>query len=361
MDSAKAREVLEKKIAQGRASAMSVFERVNRDAPRDAVAKGSAIQFVDQTGGVLMALGKDAEFAPVHRHAIGQLALRAGIPAAYLAGLMATPERGWQRVLAAEILTRHYHDGDPNSRFLVRKVGHEVRGFLSDKYRRLDSRPLIDAFASECQKIGAVPVDGTCSDTRVSIKALVPQVYEPVHGEVMAFGIEWSNSDFGNGLHAVRAFLLRLACLNGATMENALGQVHLGRSLSDDIELSQRTYELDTKTSISALRDVVAGTLAPKAIETLCAGIKQADENEVEWRSLSSKLSRKLLKGELEEVRKAFESNDVVNLPPGKSVWRASNALSWIAGHTEDPDRKMELERIAGQVIHGKAEMAEAA
>ena len=55
-------------------------------------------------------------------------------------------------------------------------------------------------------------------------------------------------------------------------------------------------------------------------------------------------------------VEDAFESEDVINLPAGKSVWRASNAISWIAGRTEDPDRKLELERIAGEVLNGKAD-----
>ena len=70
------------------------------------------------------------------------------------------------------------------------------------------------------------------------MRALLPTVYEPVTGEVIAFGVEWGNSDFGAALHSVRAFILRLICLNGATMANDLAQVHLGRGISDDVELS---------------------------------------------------------------------------------------------------------------------------
>jgi hypothetical protein len=365
--SGRARDILEKKIETGRAAAMQVFERINREAPRDAIAKGQAIHFgvADydnmENPAIGLSLGSSEECLGIHKHALGQFAGRAGIPSAYLAELAGAEFGSWKRNLATEILSRHYHDGEKNSRFLVRQVGTQVRGFLSDKYRRLDSRPLIEAFAAECAKVGAVPVDGTMSDTRVTMKALIPRVYEPVPGEVIALGIEWGNSDFGAALHSVRAFILRVWCLNGAVMENALAQVHLGRGISDDIELSQKTYELDTRASISALRDVVAGTLSEKAVNALCAGIQRADEEKVEWRSVSSKLGKKLLKSEMEEARKAFESDDVVNLPAGKSVWRVSNALSWLAGHTEDPDRKLELQRFAGEVIHGRAEAAVAA
>lgn len=350
----KARSILESKIAKGRESALALFERINEQAPTDAMARGGALHFHPTPAGIYMALGQESDGMGIHKHALGQLASRAGVPSAYLSELAG--EEGWKRDLASSILHAHYHDGTPKSRYLVRSVHGEVRGFLSDKFRRLDSRPLVEAFATECQKVGAVPVDGTFSDTRVALKAIIPTVYEPVPGEVMAFGVEWANSDFGNGTHSLRAFALRLWCLNGATMEDALSQVHLGRQLSDDLDLSQRTYDLDTKTSISALRDVVAGTLAPKKIEALCAGIQAANEKEINWKHASTRFAKKLLKGELEAARMAFESEDVVNLPAGKSLWRVSNALSWIAGHTEDSDRKLELERMAGAVLHGKAE-----
>lgn len=356
MDKQKAKEILEQKIENGRASAFHLFEKIQAEAPKDSIVKGSALNFevIGTVHGVGLGFGQPGINA-IHKHALAQLATRASIPTSYMNEL-ATSGEGWKENLAAMILNRHYHEGETNSRYLVRRVNGEVRGFLSDKYRRLDCRPLLDAFAKECHSVGAVPVDGTVSDVRVAMKAIIPTVYEPVPGEALAFGIEWSNSDYGAAMHAVRAFILRVWCLNGATMENALGQVHLGRQLTDDIELSQRTYDLDTKASVSALRDVVQGTLSEKKIEMLCEGIRQADAHKVEWRNVSTKLGKRLLKGELDAAREAFDGPDVYNLPAGKSVWRASNALSWIAGNTEDPDRKLELQRFAGEILHGRSE-----
>ena len=203
-----------------------------------------------------------------------------------------------------------------------------------------------------------MPIDGHATDTRVAVKAILPYVFEPVPGEALAIGVEWGNSDFGCGKHATRAFLFRLWCLNGATMEDALAQVHLGGKIGDDVELSQRTYELDTRTQVSALRDVVRGVLAPAKVDTLLAAIKQAHEKQVEWRNVGPALAKKLLKGELAEAKAMFEGDDVVNLPPVKSMWRASNAISWIAGKTEDVDRKLELQRLAGELVDGRRDAA---
>jgi Universal stress protein family len=43
--------------------------------------------------------------------------------------------------------------------------------------------------------------------TKIAIQAIMPEVYEPVPGEVVAFGLSLENSDFGNGALSLRAYL----------------------------------------------------------------------------------------------------------------------------------------------------------
>lgn len=356
-DAAKhARGIMESKIEAGRASATALFERVFAQVPDDKIVRAQALKFDIAPGvpGLNVGFGTE-ETRGIHRHALGQMASKASVPGAYLAELVQS-EGPWQGALAAHILNEHFSKGVDAERYLLRSVEGEVRGFLSDRYRRLDSRPLLEAFAEECQVVGAVPVDGTGSDTRVTMKAFLPMVFEPVPNEVMCLGIEWGNSDFGAARHTVRPMIWRLWCTNKATLEDSLAQVHLGRVLSDDIEFSARTYDFDTKTSVSALRDVVRGLLAPAKVSMMLEGIKQANEKRVDWKQLKTKLARRLLKSELQAAEEAFESEDVVNLPVGKSVWRASNALSWLAGKSTDADRKLELERFAGEILTGRTE-----
>jgi hypothetical protein len=346
----RAREVLERKIQDGRASALHLFEHANTVIPQDSIVRSGALEFTPGAAGVEVGFG-DASRG-IHKHALSQMAGKAGIPGAYLAELVS--EEGWKRALAANILNEHFHKSGPSSRYLVRSAKEEVRGFLSDRFRRLDSRPLLEAFATGCQSVGAIPIDGHVTDTRIALKAVLPMIFEPVPGEALCLGIEWGNSDYGAAKHSVRAFILRLWCLNGATMEDSLAQVHLGGRLAEDIEFSQRTYQLDTKASVSALNDVVKGVLGPAKINAFVDAIAAADGKKVDWRSMKSAIAKKLLKSELQAVEAAYQSRDVVNLPAGQSVWRASNAISWIAGQTEDGNRKLELQRLAGEVLNGK-------
>jgi len=347
-----ARKIMEAKIEAGRASAMAIFERIHNEVPRDAIVRANALGFRSDEG-LVVEYGNAS--ATIHKHALGQMAAKAGVPGAYLAELANGGQ--WQRDLASEILRKHFGEGsDAGQRFLVREINGQARGFLSDRYRRLDSRPLLETFASVCQKVGAVPVDGTGSDTRVTMKAFLPMVFEPVPNEVLCLGIEWGNSDFGAARHTLRPLIWRLICTNKATMEDSMAQVHLGGRLSDDIQFSARTYQLDTQTSVSALKDVITQVLGPAKVNATLGAIKAAHEKNINWTTLKTQLARKLLKNEVAAIEAAYESDDVINMPEGKSLWRASNAVSWIAGRTEDADRKLELERIAGEVLTGKAD-----
>jgi hypothetical protein len=107
----------------------------------------------------------------------------------------------------------------------------------------------------------------------------------------------------GNGTHSFRTFALRVVCLNGMTRENLLKQVHLGagRRAMSKTQLSTATRAL------------------PKQVQ--------------------------------KSVVDAFESPDVINLPEGNTAWRASNAISWVARHTEDAEMRLDLERAAGALV----------
>ena len=72
----------------------------------------------------------------LHRNAVGQLAEKVAVPAKYLREL--SEGAAWQRRLAAEILNQH-SSWTERSRLLVRTVDDQVRGVLSDSYRRLNS------------------------------------------------------------------------------------------------------------------------------------------------------------------------------------------------------------------------------
>jgi hypothetical protein len=72
----------------------------------------------------------------LHGNAISQISEKMGIPAKYLRELSAGDV--WQKQLCATILNEH-SGWTERTRVLIRAVGMEVRGVLSDSYRRLNS------------------------------------------------------------------------------------------------------------------------------------------------------------------------------------------------------------------------------
>ena len=46
------------------------------------------------------------------------------------------------------------------------------------------------------QERGALPYEGYVTDTKIAIQAIMPEVDEPVPGEVVAYGLSLENSDF---------------------------------------------------------------------------------------------------------------------------------------------------------------------
>ena len=128
-------------------------------------------------------------------------------------------------------------------------------------------------------------------------------------------------------------------------------QVHLGKRLDDSMLYSNRTYELDAKTTVSALRDVIDGKFDADALKRRMEAVRQANDQAVEPQQAKETFRKLLQKGESEAAAQAFESQDTYNLPAGNTNWRLSNAISWIAGQVTDAERKLDLLKIAGEVL----------
>lgn len=249
----------------------------------------------------------------LHDNAIGQLADRMGVPQRYLRTL-ASGET-WAKNLAAEILNEH-SGWTQRTRVLVRTVGTQVRGVLSDSYRRLNSVEILTAFVQEASRQGAVISDAYMNDTKVWAETILPQpivIPTAKNGDVIIFaGARFSTSDYGDGAVDMRAFLLNGACLNGMVRESVMKQVHLGSKLPDNLQLSQRTYELDTRTTVSAVKDLTKGLFSRDNLMKKACEIQGASEIDVDFEHELKKLTRDggLLKSEGKEVEKILMRND---------------------------------------------------
>ena len=348
-----ARAKFEASIENGKAKALKVFDQIQTQIPEDKIVVGQKLSFSADTRGLRVQFPNSDHTEGFHKNAINQAASRADIPVAYVESLQARGE--WGRELLAENFNEIFHNDDKKRRYLTRSVNGDVRGFLSDSYRRMDSRPIVEQFVGAMQKYNAVPVEGYALETKIAIKAVLPFIFEPVDHEVMIFGVALETSDFGNGALSLRSFVERLWCTNRAIANEDIRKIHLGARLGEDLQLSQRTYDLDTQTMASAVQDVVTKSLSADNVNTFMALIKTANEQKIEPSKVMAFLKKNLNKSEADAVIDAFNSPDVEMLPAGNSVWRMSNAISWIANTVvTDEERRLDVMKTAGAILDHK-------
>lgn len=296
----------------------------------------------------------DGQFT-MHDNAIAQMADRMGIPQRYLRSL--AQGEPWAIALAAYLLNQH-SDWTQRSRVLVRTVGTQVRGILSDSYRRLNSVEILTAFVQEAAGQGAVISDAYMNDTKIWAETILPTpltIPTKRNGEVIIFaGARFSTSDYGDGAVDMRAFLLNGACLNGMVRESVMKQVHLGSKLPDNLALSQKTYELDTKTTVSAVKDLTKGLFSRDNLLQKAVEIQGASEIEVDFDKELKRLTANggLLKQESKEVEKILMRNDPEDgVQGGASLWKLTQAIT---AHARDlsPERSRELHELSGQLLN---------
>lgn len=336
--------VNEGKIAQDYIAPIGVNLKINDHSP--------VITF--SANGSLRMEMPDGQFT-LHDNAIGQLADRMGIPQRYLRGLASGEP--WAKQLAATLLNEH-SGWTQRSRVLVRTVGKQVRGVLSDSYRRLNSVEILTAFVQEAADQGAVISDAYMNDTKIWAETILPTpltVPTAKNGDVVIFaGARFSTLDYGDGAVDMRAFLLNGACLNGMVRESVMKQVHLGSKLPDNLQLSQQTYELDTKTTVSAVRDLTKGLFSKDNLMKKAIEIQGASEMEVDFEHELKRLTRDggLLKQEGKEVEKILMRNDPEDgVQGGATLWKLTQAITAHARELS-PERSRELHELSGQLLN---------
>ena len=347
-----ARVKLEELVARGRLQAGSVIKRILADKPTDHLIPARSIGFrVDDATAVhAVTFGWDQ---PLHPHALRQVVAKVRLPTSYLDRLLAREAQPWGPELLTLNLQRLWAEAnwDRDEKLLFRSVGGVTRGVLSNRFRRLDSPIIMNAFCEACGAVGALPCDGFATDTRVSVRAIVPTVYEPIAGEALVFGVNLQTSDYGAGSLVLNVLVVRLVCSNGLLLDRALRQVHLGKRIEGGAEFSVETHELDARTIGSAINDVVRAHLAPARLDELQAMVRMAGTNSMTGVEVEALLKKAVTRPEAKAITEAYDSNDVVAVPAGQTRWRLAQAMSWIAGRTQDPERRTELMTAAGAVL----------
>lgn len=341
----------EGKIQQDYVAPIGVNLRNTGDKPVITFASNGHVKMAIGHGKIAMPNG---EFT-LHDNAVGHVAEKLGIPARYLRQLAAGDE--WQRNLATNILNEH-SGWTERSRVLIRAVGSEVRGVLTDSYRRINSVDILTAFMQESMRFNAVVADAYMNDTNVWAETILPQPIEvntEKNGIVLLYmGARFSTSDYGNGSVDMRSFILNGVCLNGMVRESVMRQVHLGSRLPDNMQLSERTYKLDTKTTVSAVKDLTQGLFGKDSIQRKAFEVKRAAATDVDFEEELKRLVKggKLLKTESNQVEKLIMNNNPEDGVQGAAtLWKLTQAIT---AHAREltPERSRELHEVSGDLMN---------
>jgi len=298
----------------------------------------------------------DSQFFDLTNWSGSQLAQYAEIPKAYFDRIaFENPQLAAANVNHA--LERAAQE--PRETRMLRILDGKVRGFLSPKYRRLDSYDLMESVLPTMIDAGMEIVSSEITERRFFLKALTPKLLTEVKkGDVVQHGLMISTSDVGSGALRVEPLINRLVCSNGMISSNAIRVFHIGKNQAEDevIELlSDRTKELTDAALWSRVNDVVKASLKPEMFQREVDKLRIAANEEIKNFDLPRvvELTMKAV-----NVSGEAKKNSIIaalasgNEGSGLTRWGLINSFTRAAQSDDfSYEESIELERAAGQII----------
>jgi len=237
-------------------------------------------------------------------------------------------------------------DGGPRMAF--------ARGWMSDKYRRLDALELTDALMPlfNDESSGWQITQCGITDIRVHIEAQFPQMTsEIVVGDPVALAVKVATSDVGAGALAVSLGVYRINCTNLLICpEFSSRQVHIGGHQDELVEiLTDRTMRAEDQLTMMKMRDLVTAMANQDRFNLLIDTMKDSAKAELTDPVAATEMLRdnlRLTEVEHHEVQKQLMADTT-----SPSMWTLTNALTATAREI-DYERKAELETAAGRLLN---------
>jgi hypothetical protein len=287
-------------------------------------------------------------------HSIVQVATKLNVPSGYLKDLY--KGSAWQKDLAVEILNKHSGNAT-RDRVLIREVDGVARGILSDQYKRLSTRIIFLAFIAEIQKYGMVLMNSFNGDSKSYIEAINPNILSiptSKNGTVhMVYGLQLRNSEFGDGALELRGYEMQCVCLNGLVTKSEIREVHLGKRLPSNIEWSNQTYQRDSQAKASIVSDYIKHFFSEDAVRLKREKILKASSIDLDIEKEIKKLPKLgMNEEEAKETHMILLRNNPSDGVQGEAtLWKFAQAVGAVARNRENPQRKREIEEVAGAIL----------
>lgn len=257
-------------------------------------------------------------------------------------------------------MIRTYTDGGADGLGLARSIH-------SDRYRRIDNYPVVRAILPVLGKIPGVQIEGEVTETRMYIKAIVPNtqfdlqsfidpskhVFLPEgNPDYVQAGVVITNSEVGNGALKVQKMLYRLVCRNGMIVAKALTKAHIGKNVEvgdDGVIYRDETVQADDKAFLMKVQDAVQTAVDDTAFEELARQFAETTSGEKIAKPIEAMKVLQPMVGLSDGERDGALTH---LLKDGDlSKFGAINAITRMAQDVESYDRSVELEEAAGAKV----------
>lgn len=313
------------------------------------------LRAADPNAEALDIIGLNGSPVGITPYAHGHLSGETGIPKVYYDRMRTAAPT----LLAANV--NHWLHAEPKTR-LVRTLDGRMRAFLSDRYRPLDNFDLAQVALPEILTRGARVESSQLTETRLYIKAVLPDLEAEVQGsrqkgDIVQAGLVISNSEVGAGAVRIEPMLYRLICLNGAIMpDSGMKRYHVGKQADPDAQvremLSTEARTADDRAFWLKVRDVVRGAFDRDIFTRLveraeaAAGMRIFSPHldkvvEVTARTLSLGDGKDTMDGLLQAL---IEGGDLTQ-------WGLANAITAQSQGIDSYDTATDWERAGGRVL----------
>lgn len=327
-----AREKLDSIVSNSKVNVLTVLQGIESEFKqrKDIIAKPSAIDYKVFDKGITMQIPSIDDISlNLTKHSEGQLYTKTGIPKQYGQSLI---EHNLYNLLERNL--KEMTQVKCEEGLLLRRIGTTAKGILSPSYKRMDATPVFETFTDTSMKAGYIPYQAFNTDYRYQLRFIFPEVFEPANGEYVVYGLSITTGDYGGQALEIEMMVLRIWCTNLAIGYDVFRKIHLGKRFTSNeniLNLSEKTYALDSATIASAVGDVVKNS--KKFITETNNHITESVNKEIDIKTALISLKKKGMSKEMvERVKTLYENESPIELlPTQKGLWRLSNVMSLIA------------------------------
>lgn len=347
-------EKLLQKTERNREKIKNVIETIQAEesARFDSVIYINDLQFTNEFDNLSVKFGKQS--AKMGRFALKQCANKLGVPTAYINKISKST---WGVDLSAQILNKHAKNNDPQ-RVLIRKIGTEIRGILSDTYRRINTISIVENYLKNSLDYKTKIFDAAIDKTKIYLDVIMPKVHDietPRNGKIkVVFGVQLRKSDYGDGNLTIRSMIINLDCFNVILGNTYYSQKHKGHKLSESTRENQSLYDDETASTNIEISRAIEYIFKPESIEQELNLISKSSAKIIDFDSylLRLKGSKKFTENELMNLSNKLHSGKISEGVKGENtIWKFTQGLTALA-NTYSSTRKNKIIEIASEFLN---------